>query len=216
MNESDHRVVLIARDASLVDAIAAASQPLGHPLRHFESVDAWLQEASDNAMALLGDSGPLFAGVLVLSQVAGAEQSLQELQQVCDLRCSLPVVVVSNHLSVTDAVATMRTGAFTVLTHPCPAEELSEAITAAIALAEKRLPAVVLATTASRRWQELNEDERYVMQRLLDGKVNKEIAHSLEISLRTVELRRSRIMKKMRASSLPELVRLVCAAQSIS
>ena len=216
MNEFDHRVVLIAHDASIIDAVVSTARPLGHPIKHFDAVTNWFAEVNGSLETSLDDSPVLFSGLIVLEQSADGANDWSEVKQVCTQRCGLPVVVISPRLSVSETVSIMRAGAFTVLEHPTTEEALSEAITSAMRKSHQLASNVVLAKTVGYRLTELKEGEHAVLKLLIQGNANKEIAHALEIGLRTVELRRSRIMKKMQASSLAELVRFVCTAQSIS
>lgn len=212
MNDVENSVVLIARDASITDAVAAVARSQGLPVRHFESADTWLAEANGKPMLASGYTPPAWVGCLVC-QVALHETELPaEFERICRLRCGLPVIVLTGEASVEGAVAAMEAGATTVLRHPTGQERLSETLRRALVQATGARQSLARATLAAQRLAELNDGEREVLEELLAGLANKEIAHKLEIGLRTVELRRSRITKKMNARSLAELIRLVCEA----
>ncbi len=123
-----------------------------------------------------------------------------------------PVIVLSAHADVPMAVRAMRAGAINFLEKPFREQELWEAIQEGIHCnAEIRR---VLATKAlvQRRLAKLNPGERAVLDRLLEGKANKDIAAELELSVRTIEVRRARLMDTMQAGSLAELIRFVLEA----
>jgi two-component system response regulator FixJ len=82
--------------------------------------------------------------------------------------------------------------------------------------AMRRIPDLERKAQLRSRLAELKETERAVLDAMLDGKGNKEISQELEIGLRTVELRRSKIMAKMQATNVAQLIRLVCEASGCS
>lgn len=213
MNDVENCVVLIAREPPLVDAVAAVVRSQGLPLRHFESAEAWLTEARVAALPTDGYVPPAWLGSLVCEATLNSPELPATIAEVCRLRKGLPVILISNGAKVAGAVAAMQAGATTVLEHPVEQKYLNEVIRKALSEATTFRRRLARATLAENRLAELNDGERAVLNALLDGLANKEIAHKLEIGLRTVELRRSRITKKMHAQSLAELVRLVCEAR---
>ncbi len=120
----------------------------------------------------------------------------------------LPVIFLTAHADVPTAVKAMQNGAHTVLQKPCPDGTLWQAVEAALAMERKQRGAWRARYQIRTRLAALTDGERAVMRRLLAGKPNKRIASALGIGLRTVELRRARLLKKMQAGSLAELVRM--------
>jgi FixJ family two-component response regulator len=121
----------------------------------------------------------------------------------------LPVIVITGFADVPMAVRAMRQGALTFLEKPCADQELWRNIEIALNQ-EQQLH------TEHHRKQEIQADyntlttgEVLVLEKLLDGFPNKTIAIDLDIGLRTVEMRRAMILKKMRVESLAELVRVI-------
>jgi two-component system response regulator FixJ len=213
MNDVERCVVLIGRETSIVDRVAAVARPQGLPLRHFESVETWLAEADTMALPVDGYVPPAWVGCLVCQADLAAPELPADLARVCHLRKGLPVIVLTESASVAGTVAAMQAGATAVLEHPANEQQLGETIRTALTDAIDSRQRLSRATLAKSRLAELNDGENAVLEGLLEGLANKEIAHKLEIGLRTVELRRSRITKKMHARSLAELVRLVCEAR---
>jgi two-component system response regulator FixJ len=123
----------------------------------------------------------------------------------------LPIIFLTSHGDVRTAVLAMKRGAFDFLQKPCNGEVLVTAVRHAL-----RHTVDDLARTASRveitdRLASLSAREYEVLACVLDGKTNKAIASTLAISVKTVECHRSRIMEKVGANSVAELVRLVTA-----
>jgi two-component system, LuxR family, response regulator FixJ len=148
-------------------------------------------------------------GCLVLDGAPHAMSGLELQQKLKAVGTDLPVIFITSHGNVQMAVEAMHAGAVTVLEKPFCQQELCNSIHTALELdAENRRRASVR-QEVEQRLARLTVAEREVLKLILDGKLNKEIASQLNLSIRTVEDRRARLMKKMEAASLAELVRLV-------
>jgi two-component system response regulator FixJ len=125
---------------------------------------------------------------------------------------TIPVVFFTGFGDVIHAVRAMKAGAVDFIQKPCPPHVFLEAIDRALSRARSDRRAAHELATAQQRIARLSPREYDVMQRLVAGDANKAIARKLGISTRTVEIHRARIMDKMEAGSLAELVRLALAA----
>ncbi len=122
---------------------------------------------------------------------------------------NLPVIVMTAHGDVPMAVRAMRNGAVDFLEKPFTVEEVVTALDRALALSSATPKAAVTASPAlNESFQSLTPREREVLQEIVAGSTNKEIARTLDLSPRTVEVYRHNIMLKMNAKSLAELVRM--------
>lgn len=124
-------------------------------------------------------------------------------------RLDRPVIVITAHADVTLAVQAMKAGAVDLLEKPFD----DEALLGAVRQAMRRPvagedPADSESTVARDRLASLTARERDVLTGVLEGRPNKIIAHELGISVRTVEAHRARLMMKMQAKSLSDLVRM--------
>lgn len=122
---------------------------------------------------------------------------------------SLPIIVVTAHGDVPVAVQSMRSGALDFIEKPPMADHLLEAVNAAGCLLFDRAPPVISKRVVANRLAKLTDREREVLQHLLLGKLNKEIANELGVSQRTVEGHRSRIREKMHARGIADLIRMI-------
>jgi RNA polymerase sigma factor (sigma-70 family) len=121
----------------------------------------------------------------------------------------IPIIIITGHGDVPMAVQAMKAGALDFIEKPFDDELLLSSIRRALALdAEQRLRQESRAELAMRLAQ-LTPREHEVMEMVTDGKSNKEIANALGVSAKTVEAHRARVMEKMGARSLAELVRMV-------
>jgi two-component system response regulator FixJ len=121
-----------------------------------------------------------------------------------------PVIVITGHGDVALAVQAMKLGARDFIEKPFEPHALLASIHDALTLAAN--PAATADPEVRRRLRRLTPREREVLQQLVIGRSNKMIARELAISPRTVEIHRARVMEKMRAESLPQLVRIAFTA----
>jgi len=119
----------------------------------------------------------------------------------------LPVVLLAARPQVSAAVRAIKAGAIQYLGKPWESEELADAIQEALVWDADNRRRLAYCAKVRRRLARLSAGERQVLQLLVDGQSNKGIAAELRVSVRTVEVRRARLMKKMRTQSLAELVR---------
>lgn len=124
----------------------------------------------------------------------------------------VPSIVISGHGDVPMAVAAMKAGAVDFIEKPFKDDVLVEAIRRAAARLDETALADDVAELES-RLARLSDRERQVLSAVVAGLPNKTIGYDLDISPRTVEVHRANIMTKMRAGSLPELVRMTIAVR---
>lgn len=122
---------------------------------------------------------------------------------------SLPIVVLTAHGDVPIAVQAMRAGAIDFIEKPAPEDRILEAIDIATNMLFDRQPATVSKNIVASRLAKLTDREREVLNHLLQGKLNKEIASELDVSQRTIEGHRARIREKMQARGIADLIRMV-------
>jgi FixJ family two-component response regulator len=161
-----------------------------------------------SATDFFAEYDPAQKGCIVIDARLGDMSGLELLQRLTAGKSSLPVVMMAGDADVPLAVRAMQEGAVSFLEKPCRDVEVWEAISQALEIEKtQHLQRKERAETQA-RLQTMSDDELEVFRRLLAGQANKRIASDLDIGLRTVELRRSNIMKKMQAASLPDLVRM--------
>ncbi|MBN8874258.1 MAG: response regulator transcription factor [Rhodospirillales bacterium] len=128
--------------------------------------------------------------------------------QLAALGCRLPVIVMTGHGDVPIAVQALKNGASDFLEKPFDDDTLLAAVRGAITESLRAEQAAASAAELGERLAALTPREREVMERLVAGQANKTIAFDLGTSPRTVEVQRARVMEKMGARSLAELVRM--------
>ncbi|HLZ66694.1 MAG TPA: response regulator FixJ [Aliidongia sp.] len=151
----------------------------------------------------------------VLTDVRMPEMDGLELQrQLIERGISLPVIVMTGHGDVPIAVQALKAGAVDFIEKPFSDDVLLTAIGAALRRNRADLKNQQETTNLTARLELLTPREREVLFGLVAGHPNKTIAYDLGISARTVEVHRARVMEKMHARSLSDLVRMALALEA--
>lgn len=172
----------------------------------------WLLE-SDNLRVVTFNSAQQFLdnydgtpGCMLLDVRMPEINGLALQQMMSDRGISLPIIVISGHGDIPMAVSAMKNGALDFIEKPFDDEVLLQLVAKALDTARSQADTFQLARQARSRYQLLSRREKEVMTLVVSGKANREIAEALGISPKTVEVHRSRVMSKMQADSLPDLV----------
>ena len=120
----------------------------------------------------------------------------------------MPIIVVSAFGDVASTKRALRSGAFDFLEKPIHEEQMLRVIAEALAEFDQTMALAAEQTSRDERVQRLTGRERQILDAVLLGRHNREIAGALNISVRTVEVYKSRMMEKMQVTRLAELVRL--------
>jgi two-component system, LuxR family, response regulator FixJ len=164
------------------------------------------------ARDFLAAAPTLRAGCLVADIRMPGMDGLELQQQLTERAFNFPLIVITGHGDVPLAVRAMKAGAIDFIEKPVAAETILASIEAGLARLATTAADDSIAAGAAARLAALSPREREVLQGLLAGLPNKSIAYDLAISPRTVEIHRARVMDKMGARSLSELIRLSLAA----
>jgi len=124
---------------------------------------------------------------------------------------SKPVIIITGHANVPLTVRAVREGALDVLEKPFTNERLIALVKSALEIAASRVIEASRREGLLRKLQSLSSRERDVMDLIVEGYSNKKVATALAISPRTVDIHRARVMEKLEAGSLAELVRMTVA-----
>lgn len=190
-------VFVVDDDAAVGRALAGTSKALGHPVRTFGS-------AAEFLAAYAGEPGCLVLDVR-MPGMSGTE--LQ--RRLADAGTELPVVMISGHADVRTAVEAMTLGALTLLEKPFRLDELLEHVRGALARDAAARAARARAAGAAAKVAALTAKEREVLDLIAAGMTNRDMADRLGLSVRAIEDRRARLMKKVSAGSVAELVKLL-------
>lgn len=198
--------------AYLVDDDAGVRQALGWLLRS-KQINAQAFDSAEAFLAFLeGTSFPgREPGVLVLDvrMVDMSGLQLFDILKERGLLPKLPVIFLTGHADVPTAVEYVKAGALDFFEKPFNDNQLVDRVQEGLTASKAALDQAVSGEQLSRRLGELTEREREVMDLIMQGKLNKVIADALGISMRTVEVHRSRIFAKLKVRSAVEMVNLL-------
>ena len=198
-------VFLVDDDPAVRQSMAALTRSLHKPLAVFTSADEFLQQFH-----------PLQPGCLVVEIRLPGMSGLELLEKLHRDGVSLASIAVAADAAVSASVRAMRAGAITFLAKPIGEQQLWDALAEALERDAEFRRRQTQIERIRRRMERLTEGEGDVLNLLLAGKLNREIAGSLKISVRTVEVRRAKVMEKMNASSMPEMLRDVILLEIFS
>lgn len=156
----------------------------------------------------LEDFDASMQGCIVLDIRMPGLSGLEVQKQLSERGNAMPIVFITGHGDVPMAVEAMQQGAFDFVQKPFREQELMDRVTQALSRSEARQEEAALAQEIAERYQTLTPRERDVMSCVVKGQANKVIAMDRDVSQRTVEIHRARVMEKMQARSLAELVRM--------
>jgi RNA polymerase sigma factor (sigma-70 family) len=169
-------------------------------------------EVYASADEFMGSYYPGRAGCLLLDVRMPGMSGLELQEHFARNDIPIPIIIITGHGDVPMAVRAMKAGAIDFIDKPFNDELLLESIRNALAVDQQQRERQSRRAEIAARLAHLTPREHEVMEMVTEGRSNKEIAVDLGVSAKTVEAHRARVMEKMEARSLAELVRMVIAA----
>ena len=168
-----------------------------------------------SAQAFLDEYDPQHPGCLVLDVRMPGASGIELQEQLRDMGFEIPIIVITGHADVATAVRAMKAGAVDFIEKPFSDQLLLDHIHRSIGQDRERRAERARVLDIMGRRERLTPRQRRVMDLVADGSSNRLIAQELGISLKTVEAHRAKVMEKMKAHSVAELVKLaaVCEAR---
>jgi two-component system, LuxR family, response regulator FixJ len=195
-------VHVVDDDAAMRDSLRMLLEASGFAVRTFDSASAFLA------------SEPMGAGCVLTDVRMPAIDGLELLRRLRQQGVHLPVIVMTGQGDIAIAVQAMKAGAVDFLEKPFDDATLIRAVGKAQEQSKKLQEVAEASAEAALRLAALTPREREVFDLLVTGLPNKAIANTLGASPRTIEVHRARVFEKLKAHSLPDLVRLLLAAES--
>lgn len=202
MAEPKAKVYIVEDDDAVRESLQLVLESLGQPVECFASADQFLQFYH-----------PDMAGCLVLDIRMPGMNGMELQRQLNERNSILPIIFVTGHGDVPMAVEAMQQGAVDFVQKPYREQDLLDKINQALATDRHNRESLLMRQEIAHRIESLTPRERDVLNLMVEGKANKVIAIDLDISQRTVEIHRARVMEKLQASSLAHLVRMVMATR---
>jgi FixJ family two-component response regulator len=197
MSEDRAIVFVVDDDLSMRRSLETLLRSVGHDVQLFSSAQEFMNAARSDV-----------PGCLVLDVRLPGMSGLTFQQELTKAGVALPIIFITGHGDVPMTVRAMKAGAAEFLTKPFDDQVLLDAIHAAIERDRARRRDAASLAALQARYRELTERERQVMKLVVAGRVNKQIAAELGLSVVTVKVHRGQVMRKMLAKSVAELVRM--------
>lgn len=194
----DPTVFVVDDDLDMRNSLKWLIESIGLPVEAFVSAEAFLETYH-----------PARPGCLVLDVRMPGMGGLRLLEQLTEAGAGLPVILLTGHGEVSMAVQALKSGAFDFIEKPAAHQRILDRVQDALAADREQRARAVERAAFRERFAQLTQREREVLHRLVDGESNKTIAHGLDISERTVEKHRERLMSKMEVRTVAHLIRLV-------
>jgi len=178
----------------------------GYGVKTFLSAEAFLEDAA----------GSTVDGIMLLDQCMTGMSGLELQTELTSRGVDLPIIFITGHGDVQMSVKAVKAGAINFLEKPFSNEDLLASVSEAFSYDDNSRKHRSKVAALRKRLASLTAREREVIQHVVAGMSNKNLGELLGVCNRTIEVHRSRVMKKMGAESLPDLVRKYAMCQKTS
>jgi FixJ family two-component response regulator len=202
MAEAIPRVFVVDDDQGVRESVRILMRSIGVESETFQSADDFLEQYD-----------PEKPGCLVLDVRMPGMSGLELQERLASVRSTLPIIFISAHGDVPMAVEAVKAGAADFVQKPFRDQDLIDKIQEAFVENARVREKLRDRSRHADRLASLTPREREVMEKVVEGIANKVIAIDLDLSQRTVEIHRARMMKKMEAKSVSQLVQMVVQAR---
>lgn len=196
--ESKNIVYIVDDDPDVLDATCMLLESTGFETQRFNSAMSFLNSINQNSQGciVLDVRMPNMSGLKLQSEIMRRE--------IC-----LPIIFITGHGDVPMAVEAMKNGALEFFQKPFRDQEFIDCVYGALDINQQSLNNLNRVHSIQRRIATLTKREQQIMQYMTEGHITKVIADKLAISPRTVETHRARVMEKMQAKTLAQLIHMV-------
>lgn len=199
----DQTIYIVDDDDALRDSLVWLLESNDYRVKSFDSAEAFLA-AYDADMA----------GCLLLDVRMPGMSGLELYERLQDCHATLPVIFITGHGDVPMAVAALKKGAVDFIEKPFSDREMLSLIENCLSEERDSRDRLRQDAAVARNLDQLTAREAEVLDLIIAGRLNKQIADDLGISIKTVEVHRARVMEKMQARSLAELVQSVMTCEA--
>jgi len=197
MNNKNATIHIVDDDPSMLDYLSSLVTTVDYKSKTYNSANHFLDTYADDGI-----------GCLVLDMRMPGISGLELQQQLAGKNIDLPVIMISGFGDVSTAVKAMKAGVLDFLEKPFKGKDLLELIHKATEKHQTDRRKNKNQNKTLKRVNSLTKREKEVMELVVSGMINKDIAKKLEISIKTVEVHRANVMEKMAVTSVTDLVRM--------
>ena len=196
MSQEQGIVFIIDDDPSIRESLSSLFRSVGHAVQTYETASDFLNGDRPNGSACI-----------VLDVRLPGQSGLEFQRQLAGLGIHIPIVFITGHGDVPMSVSAMKAGAIEFLTKPFRDQDLLDAVHRGIELDRECKKDQAVLNDLQDRYDALTSREQEIMALVVLGKLNKQIAAAFDLSEVTVKVHRAQVMRKMKAKTLPDLVR---------
>ncbi len=193
---SDAIVFIVDDDEAVRQSTAWLVESIGLKVTTFTCADEFFEHYNNEQ------------GCIVMDVRMPGMSGLEAQEEMNNRGIKLPLIFITGHGDVPMAVRALKRGAFDFIEKPFNDQLLLDSIQRGLKTNSEAMESLVRNKVIDELISALTPREKEVMQRVTEGKPNKVIAHELNVSIKTIEVHRARMMEKMKASSVAELVRI--------
>jgi two-component system response regulator TtrR len=193
-------VYIVDDDEAVRDSLRWLLEANTYRVRAFSSAEAFLSEYNEDQ-----------PGILIVDVRMPGMSGLELQEQLIIRKSTMPIVFISGHGDVPMAVSTLKKGAVDFLEKPFNESDLRETVSRMFDQANDRLKKAQAQKTHEAMLNRLTSREQQVLERIVAGRLNKQIADDLGISIKTVEAHRANIMEKLQVTTVADLMKVALA-----
>ncbi|CAM3544128.1 response regulator transcription factor [Bordetella sputigena] len=193
-------VFIVDDDEAVRDSLRWLLEANGYRVRSYSSAESFLEDYDPNQV-----------GVLIADVRMPGMSGLELQEQLIARKAPLPIVFITGHGDVPMAVTTMKKGAIDFLEKPFNESDLREIVARMLEQATQRVSKFQAQRDHEAMLARLTAREQQVLERIVAGRLNKQIADDLGISIKTVEAHRANIMEKLEVTTVADLMKVALA-----
>lgn len=198
-------VYIVDDDEAVRDSLRWLLEANNYRVRAFPSGESFLAEYDDKRL-----------GVLIVDVRMPGMSGLELQEQLIARKSTMPIVFITGHGDVPMAVSTIKKGAIDFLEKPFDETDLREIVGRMFEQANERLSQAQAQKAHDAMLARLTAREQQVLERIVAGRLNKQIADDLGISIKTVEAHRANIMEKLQVTTVADLMKVALSKPEIS
>ncbi|MFA7436769.1 response regulator transcription factor [Castellaniella sp.] len=199
-SQSSHTIFIVDDDEAVRDSLRWLLEANGYKVRVYAGAEEFLDSYN-----------PEQIGVLIADVRMPGMSGLELQEALIERKAPLPIVFITGHGDVPMAVSTMKKGAVDFLEKPFNEAELRKIVAAMLVQAEERAREQQAQRAQQAVLDRLTAREQQVLERIVAGRLNKQIAGDLNISIKTVEAHRANIMEKLEVNTVADLMKIALA-----
>ena len=198
IDHSNSVIFVVDDDDAVRDSLRLLLETQNYQVQTFASGEEFLEQYNPNLVS-----------VLITDVRMPGMSGLQLQEQLIERKATLPIIFITGHGDVNMAVSTMKKGAVDFIEKPFNLDEINPVITRFLDQAYEQMQEALSQQEVDDLLARLTGREEQVLERIVAGRLNKQIADDLSISIKTVEAHRANIMEKIEVSTVADLMKIV-------